>query len=546
VAAYTLGVDLGTTYAATAVYREGLTRAIRLEDNSRTSPSLVAPTGAWRDWAVGEAAASHPAVARWFKRELGTGHPIYVDDRPVEPQTLLAAQLHWVLGRVTRHFDEQPTAITLTHPADWGRHRLDLLQQVAETVGLPAVSFQSEPLAAASFFAAQQSQVPEGAVFAVLDLGGGTTDVTIMRKDAQRFVDLASSGSDQGGLDFDEVLLELIEDQLGPDDDIERLDDATVHHLATAAKIELSEQPETVVVLPTGIGQRVRITRDQFETAVHSLAQRCVAHLPTALGRAGLTIDDLDLVLLAGAGSNTPLVGELVTGLIGTTPERPKWPKMSVCFGAAIAAAGSIGQLVADHQRASLPRAGRRSPAPSGLALQSPAGMSGSEDDTADRPVPVDTRMVSQGPPLVDLSAGDQSPPSADHRGDRQEGRFPHDGVAMHRNAEDHIAIRPPNDWEPPAQGRSNQHDVGPPLMDPGETANAAPGGVAPSRRGPPPVPARRPSSRAAVHARGSANRWADDLPSRVRAEFGRRTTLELVLLIAVVVLVVFVVAGLL
>lgn len=411
---YTAGIDLGTTNAAAAVYSEGMTRAVRLEPDGRTSPSQVTPIGPLHEWPVGKAAEGLRPLAQWFKRELGTGYPIYLDDMAVEPETLLQAQLQWVLGTIRLQLRAEPEAVTLTHPAGWRPYRTGLLKEIAERAGLQAVSLQTEPVAAASFYASQVL-VPEGAIFAVFDLGGGTTDVTIMKKEPQEFVTLATSGSDQGSLDFDDQVVMLIKEELGAG---AQFDPIALRRLATQAKVELSEQPETTVRLAVaGVDHEIHLTRASFETAIQPLARAGLAHLSAALEWAGLEPSGLDTVLLAGAGANTPMVGRLITDLVGQAPTRPRWPKMAVCFGAAIGAAGSIGLLVSGQRsvRSESPRPAEATPPPPAPPM-APGSLADQTDPSlGDGGIPVNTRGLAKGPPLVDLSNLE----SAQHRRSR-------------------------------------------------------------------------------------------------------------------------------
>ena len=391
---YATGIDLGTTFASAAIYRDGTTTAIDLEDDGRVSPSVIAPLGCPEQWLVGNAAlAKGPPLVRRFKRELGRAKLYAEDGRSLEAEDLLAAQLRWVLGRLAAELGTPPDAVTLTHPASWGPDRLARFKRVARDAGLPQVSYRDEPLAAATFFASQTAVLPGDAV-AVYDLGGGTTDVTVMRREAEGFVALANSGTDRGSVDFDDLIAGMVEDRLGGSDEIDSdaLDDA-----ASKAKISLSSEQETsIAVVVRGNRMSVPVTADEVRTMVHPLAMKGVNHLLIALRQARVDPEDLAFVLLAGGGCAMPLIADLIAEHVGRAPQAPPWPKMSVAYGAAIAAAGSAGLLVASP---------KRPPHRTDLE-QSPTSSPVGPDDEAvapSTPIVVDTSTLTRGPSLVDL-----------------------------------------------------------------------------------------------------------------------------------------------
>ena len=181
---YELGVDLGTTYSAAAVHRDRRISIVTLGNRAASVPSVVL-LRADGDMLTGEAAsrraASEPErVAREFKRRLGDPTPLILGSTPYSAEALMAKLLRWVVESVTEREGEPPRAVALTHPANWGAYKRDLLAQAVRLAGLDAATLLSEPEAAAIHYASFE-RVDAGTLVAVYDLGGGTFDAAVLR-----------------------------------------------------------------------------------------------------------------------------------------------------------------------------------------------------------------------------------------------------------------------------------------------------------------------------------------------------------------------------
>ena len=147
---YRLGVDLGTTFTAAAVADEsGEPTVIGLGNRALQIPSVVflKPDG---EFLVGEAAERRgltepDRLAREFKRRIGDHVPIMVGGAPFSPQALTAHLLRWVVDRASERMGGPPDEVMLTHPANWGPFRLELLDQVAGMAGLASARRCTEP-----------------------------------------------------------------------------------------------------------------------------------------------------------------------------------------------------------------------------------------------------------------------------------------------------------------------------------------------------------------------------------------------------------------
>ena len=152
--AYTLGVDLGTTYTAAAIADESTTRVVSLAHDRYAIPSVVAPPIQGSAVLVGSNAltvgATEPnRIAREFKRRFGDSTPMIVGNEPWLPEQLTGMLLRDVVDKVRDEMGRQESELVLTYPAIWREHRLDLLRQMVDSIDLPNTRFVSEPVAAA-------------------------------------------------------------------------------------------------------------------------------------------------------------------------------------------------------------------------------------------------------------------------------------------------------------------------------------------------------------------------------------------------------------
>ena len=346
---YRLGVDLGTTYTAAAVHVDGRVEMLGLGIRAMQVPSVVFVR---RDGeiVVGEAAeqqgAADPSrVVREFKRRIGDSVPLVVGGAPFSAQALTARLLAWVVGVATERQGGPPEHVCVTHPANWGPFKRDLLGQAVGLAGLRGVEACTEPEAAAITYASR-NRVAEGDRVAVYDLGGGTFDAAVLARDGSGFR-LAGppEGVEQlGGIDFDEAVFRHVLAALGPDvAALDDLDPATATGLArlrrdcVEAKEVLSFSVDTVVpVALPGITTSVRLTRGEFDDMLRPAIGETVAATRRVLESAGVEPGDLSAIVLVGGSSRIPLVSEMLSAAFGRPLALDNHPKHDVALGAAI------------------------------------------------------------------------------------------------------------------------------------------------------------------------------------------------------------------
>jgi actin-like ATPase involved in cell morphogenesis len=343
-----LGIDIGTTYTAAAVLRDGRAEILTLGVRAAAVPSLVF----LRDdesLLVGEAAerrgvAEPQRLAREFKRRVGDTTPILVGPSPYSAERLTAQLLRWVVGVVAEREGSLPERVAVAHPANWGEYKVGLMRQAVELAGLGGAILVSEPVAAAVHYAANE-RIDVGEAVAVYDLGGGTFDAAVLRRTPDGFEVLGRpEGIERlGGIDFDDAIVTHVRRALGDrateldgDDPGTAAARARLRQECTAAKEVLSTDTDTTihVALPNG-GVDVRLTRSEFEAMIRPPLRETIAALRRAIDGASLAPEQLRAVLLVGGSSRIPLVAEMVGAELGRPVAVDSHPKHAVALGAA-------------------------------------------------------------------------------------------------------------------------------------------------------------------------------------------------------------------
>ena len=351
---YSLGIDLGTTFSAAATWRDGRAEIAPLGDRSASIPSVVL----LRDdssFLTGDAAhrrgTTEPQrVAREFKRRFGDPTPIILGGSPHSAEALTARLLRAIVDGVVQREGEPPDRVCISHPANWGPYKLDLLHQTLRLAGLDRpVELTTEPEAAAVFYAAQRP-LEAGAYVAVYDLGGGTFDAAIVRRTEGGFVIAGKpEGIERlGGIDIDAAVFNHVRQALnGRLDEIDEDDPSVVAAVTrlraecVSAKEALSSDTDVTipVLLPTFTSE-IRLTRTELETMVRPALLESIGALRRTLDSAQVTAEQLHAVLLVGGSSRMPIVSQLVGAELGRPVVVDAHPKHAIALGAAIVASG--------------------------------------------------------------------------------------------------------------------------------------------------------------------------------------------------------------
>jgi hypothetical protein len=345
---YSLGVDLGTTTSAAALRRGSRLEVCTLGDLTATMPS-VALERADGSLLVGEAAAARALydttlVARHVTAHLEDGEQIALDGRPHDPARLTQGLLETVIDRVRRLHGDWPRDVVLTYPLFPAGGSAALLDRVGQaTVG--GTLLIPNPVAAVAKLA-HDVEIAVGTTVAVLDLGGGTFEVTIVRRSPDGFDVVGAPGgmADLGGVEFDDAVFARVDAELGhvlqevPRDDAEGM--AALRRLRVAcraAKEWLSSSPDTTVevALPQ-LSTWVPIRRTDLESDIRPALMAAVDAVAQTIAAAELAPADVHVALLVGGSSRIPLFGELVASRLGLPVVADPFPELTVALGAAL------------------------------------------------------------------------------------------------------------------------------------------------------------------------------------------------------------------
>ncbi|HEV7759659.1 MAG TPA: Hsp70 family protein, partial [Acidimicrobiales bacterium] len=388
---YQLGVDLGTTYTAAAVIRDGQAEVATLGTRSLEIPSVVY----LRDdgeMLIGEAAERRSLTepdrfAREFKRRIGDPTPVMLGGSPFSAHGLMAKLLRAVVKVVADREGSSPDHVVVTHPANWGEYKRELLDQALHQADVGPTSTVTEPEAAAVHYAST-TRVGAGQTVAVYDLGGGTFDAAILRNEGPRFTLLGEpQGIEQlGGVYFDDAVFNYVAGyvsdalaQLDPDDAGSVAAVSRLRRDCVEAKEALSWDTDTTI--PVGLpNQRteVRLTRTEFEDMARPALAESIEAMRRALRSAQLDPSELTAVLLVGGSSRIPLVGQMLMNDLQRPIAIDVHPKHAVALGAAHVARAGAGQLVAPGVPAGPgPGPGPGGPGGAGAPVGSPPGPNG-------------------------------------------------------------------------------------------------------------------------------------------------------------------------
>jgi len=369
---YRLGIDLGTTYTAAATERGGRVEVSSLGTTSPVIPSVVLLRDDG-DVLVGEAAVrrgiDQPSrMAREFKRRLGDPVPLVLGGTPYGAEALMGHLLRRVVGLVVEREGEAPEQVVITHPANYGPYKLDMMREVARHAGLDLarVEFLAEPQAAAISYSAR-NRVEPGSIVAVYDFGGGTLDVALVQRTDAGFALIGRpEGMERfGGIDIDAAILAHVDQvldgavrALDPDDPAVRSAVARLRVDCRDAKEGLSSDTDAVIpVSLPGIQTSVRLTRGELEDMVRPRLKETVEALDRAVRSAGLTMDRISRVLLVGGSSRMPAVAEAIQRETGRPVAVDAHPKLAIATGAAGLLSFNAAQPVAGGAGAAPPPA---------------------------------------------------------------------------------------------------------------------------------------------------------------------------------------------
>ncbi|MBS6183867.1 MAG: molecular chaperone DnaK [Clostridium celatum] len=354
-----IGIDLGTTNSCVAVMEGGEPVVITNSEGARTTPSVVS-FQANGERLVGQIAKrqaitnpEHTIIS--IKREMGTDHKTKIDDKTYSPQEISAMILQKIKADAEAYLGETVTQAVITVPAYFNDAERQATKDAGRIAGLEVLRIINEPTAASLAYGLDKTDHSEK-IF-VYDLGGGTFDVSILELGDGVFEVLSTNGDTHlGGDDFDQKIIDYIAETFKAEYGIDlRNDKSSVQRLKEAAekaKIELSSSMQTNINLPfitaDATGPKhidMNLTRAKFNELTHDLVQRSIEPMKKALSDAGLSISQIDKVILVGGSTRIPAVQEAVKNFTGKEPSKGVNPDECVAMGAAIQAGVLTGEV---------------------------------------------------------------------------------------------------------------------------------------------------------------------------------------------------------
>ena len=366
-----IGIDLGTTNSCVAVFEGNEPVVIANSEGKRTTPSVVGfVEGGERkigDPAKRQAITNPKKTIYSIKRFMGEtwqqtekeiarvpftvvnegGYPrVDIDGRKYTPQEISAMILQKMKKTAEDYLGQEVTDAVITVPAYFSDSQRQATKEAGQIAGLNVKRIVNEPTAAALAYGIDKTN--KDMKIAVFDLGGGTFDISILDFGGGVFEVLSTNGDTHlGGDDFDQVIIDWLVQEFRNDEGADlKADPMAMQRLKEAAekaKIELSSTTSTEINLPYimpvgGVPKHLvkTLTRAKFEQLAHNLIQACLVPCQNAVRDAGISVNDINEVILVGGSSRIPAVQTLVKNYFGKEPSKGVNPDEVVAVGAAI------------------------------------------------------------------------------------------------------------------------------------------------------------------------------------------------------------------
>ncbi|NOS75972.1 MAG: molecular chaperone DnaK [Methyloglobulus sp.] len=382
-----IGIDLGTTNSCVAVLENGVAKVIENSEGARTTPSIIAFSSD-DEVLVGQSAkrqsvtnpkntlfAIKRLIGRRFKDdvvqkdikmvpynivEAGNGDAwVEVNGKKMAAPEISARILMKLKKDAEAYLGEEVTEAVITVPAYFNDSQRQATKDAGRIAGLEVKRIINEPTASALAFGMDK---PKGDTkIAVYDLGGGTFDISIIEIaeiDGEHQFEVLSTNGDTflGGEDFDSRVIEYLASEFKKDSGVDLHNDPLalqrLKEAAEKAKIELSSSQQTDVNLPyitaDASGPKhlnVKLTRAKLESLVEELILRTKGPCEMAIKDSGLSISDINDVILVGGQTRMPKVQEMVKNIFGKEPRKDVNPDEAVALGAAIQAGVLAGDV---------------------------------------------------------------------------------------------------------------------------------------------------------------------------------------------------------
>ncbi|OFT53621.1 molecular chaperone DnaK [Corynebacterium sp. HMSC06D04] len=355
-----VGIDLGTTNSVVSVLEGGEATVIANSEGSRTTPSVVAfaKNG---EILVGQSAKNQAVTnvdrtIRSVKRHIGTDWTIDIDDKKYTPQEISARTLMKLKRDAEAYLGEDVTDAVITVPAYFEDSQRQATKEAGQIAGLNVLRIVNEPTAAALAYGLEKGEQEQ--TILVFDLGGGTFDVSLLEIGDGVVEVMATAGDNQlGGDDWDQRIVDWLVEKFKSANGIDLTKDKMalqrLREAAEKAKIELSSSQSANINLPyitvdsekNPLFLDETLSRTEFQKITQDLLDRTKAPFNQVIKDAGLSLSEVDHVVLVGGSTRMPAVSELVKELTGREPNKGVNPDEVVAVGAALQAGVLRGEV---------------------------------------------------------------------------------------------------------------------------------------------------------------------------------------------------------
>lgn len=355
-----VGIDLGTTNSVVSVLEGGEPVVVANSEGSRTTPSVVAFAR------NGEVLVGQPAknqavtnvdrTIRSVKRHIGTDWSVAIDGKDYTPQEISARILMKLKRDAEAYLGEDITDAVITVPAYFNDAQRQATKEAGQIAGLEVQRIVNEPTAAALAYGLDKADKDQ--TILVFDLGGGTFDVSLLDiGDGVVEVRATSGDNHLGGDDWDDRIVTWLVDKFKASAGIDLTKDKMamqrLREAAEKAKIELSSGQSTSINLPyitvdadkNPLFLDEQLSRAEFQKITQDLLDRTRKPFQSVIKDAGVSVSDIDHVVMVGGSTRMPAVTELVKELSGKEPNKGVNPDEVVAVGAALQAGVLAGEV---------------------------------------------------------------------------------------------------------------------------------------------------------------------------------------------------------
>lgn len=356
-----VGIDLGTTNSVVSVLEGGEPQVIANSEGSRTTPSVVAfaKNG---EVLVGQSAKNQAVTnvdrtIRSVKRHVGTDWTIAIDDKKYTSQEISARTLMKLKRDAEAYLGEDVTDAVITVPAYFSDAQRQATKEAGQIAGLNVLRIVNEPTAAALAYGLEKGEKEQ--TILVFDLGGGTFDVSLLEiGDGVVEVRATAGDNELGGDDWDQRIVDWLVEKFktaqGVDLSKDKMAMQRLREAAEKAKIELSSSQSANVNLPyitvdadkNPLFLDETLSRTEFQRITQDLLDCTKTPFNQVIKDAGVTVSEIDHVVLVGGSTRMPAVSELVKELTGgREPNKGVNPDEVVAVGAALQAGVLRGEV---------------------------------------------------------------------------------------------------------------------------------------------------------------------------------------------------------